>query len=149
MKRFFLAWRASHELNRVNFPKKYYLRSLLRKSFYAMKLYRIERIKSMKRSFTATQLEKQKRFRLERMVMYCLIENAIKQKTKNLLQQRGIGFRVRFLKRRAILGLKDYVYQQRVKKEKTLIALNFRKTRRCLTLRIGSHFKVLFHFIIS
>lgn len=103
----------------------------------------------MKRSFTATQLEKQKRFRLERMVMYCLIENAIKQKTKNLLQQRGIGFRVRFLKRRAILGLKDYVYQQRVKKEKTLVALNFRKTRRCLTLRIGSHFKVLFHFIIS
>lgn len=141
-KRFFYAWRNSHEMNQYILPNKYHFQVLLSKAFRALKVRKATKISTFKKTLVANDLTKQKGSRTQRMAFYALIEYALKQKTKKLLHEKIDSFRLRFLKRKAMLGFKSYGYLKQIKLEKERIVNDFRKRNRQLTLKIGSKFRV-------
>lgn len=143
VRRYFLSWRTSHELNTFILPSKYRFRVLLRKSFRALRAQVHHKVQQLRQTFTATEYVRRTDLKALRLSFYAMIENNLKQKMKRLLNERVTSFCARFLKRRAVLGFKQYSYLWRTKQNKKYLADTFRKSHsKHLTLRIGSRFRV-------
>lgn len=141
-KRVFAAWRSTHELTQYILPNKYNFQVLLSKTFRALKVRQVTKINTFKKTLVANELTKQKDSRAQKMSFYALIEYALKRKTKKLLHEKIDSFRLRLLKRKAMLSFKSYGYLKQIKQEQLKIAMNFRKRNKQLTLKIGSRFRV-------